>query len=185
MEQKKRLFIGTFLKTEELLLEYPKLRNEFEGAVLGKWVEVYNLHFTYHFLGEIEHSLVKPLFEAVAPYLREYDGEIKLKGLGCFPSLRSPRVLFVNIIEEKGLLQEIHRNFATILSEFHIELDSREFRPHLTLLRIRSFKYELFQKEIRKYKDFDFGSVTSFRVDLIESKLSREGPTYVPIRTLS
>lgn len=185
MEQKKRLFIGTFLRTDKLIEEYPKLKKEFEGAIWGKWVEEENLHFTYHFLGEIDSSLVTPLFEAISPYLHQYESEIKLQGLDCFPSLRSPRVLFVNIIEEKGLLKEIHKNLAKILSEFNIELDSREYHPHLTLLRIKSFKFELFQKEIRKYKNFDFGTVMNFRVDLIESKLSHDGPKYAPIRNLS
>ncbi|MFN3269916.1 RNA 2',3'-cyclic phosphodiesterase [Bacteroidetes/Chlorobi group bacterium Naka2016] len=185
MEQKKRLFIGTFLKTKELLEEYPKLRKEFEGAIWGKWVEEWNLHFTYNFLGEVDTRILEPLFKSISPHLQEYQNEIKLKGLGCFPSIRSPRVLFVNIVDQNSLLKEIHQNLANALKNFDVELDEREYHPHLTLLRIKSFKLDLFQKAMRKYQNFDFGSVSNFRVELIESKLTHEGPKYTPITNLS
>jgi 2'-5' RNA ligase len=185
MQQKKRLFIGTFIRTDKLLEEYPKVKQKFEGAVWGKWVEDWNLHFTYHFLGEIEFSLVEPLLTSLSPFLKDYECEINLKGLGCFPSLNSPRVLFVNIFEPKGLLQKIHFNLSKVLKQFEIELDSRPFQPHLTLMRIKSYRLNLFKKNLLGYQNFDFGSVQHFQVNLIESRLSKDGPTYQPIDQLS
>lgn len=178
MSEKKRLFIGTFLKTEKLLKEYPQIQKEFQNVATGKWVEEWNLHFTYHFIGEIEIETAKVLRNELNPFLKEYESEILLNGLGCFPSKRSPRVLFVKILENNGILNEIHRNCAKILNELNFEVERREFHPHLTLLRIKTYKIGLFQKNIEKYENFDFGKVNKFNVDLIESKLTKEGPIY-------
>ncbi|MCX7909458.1 MAG: RNA 2',3'-cyclic phosphodiesterase [Ignavibacteria bacterium] len=184
MADKKRLFIGTFLKTDKLLKEYPKLKKNFENAVFGKWVEDWNLHFTYHFLGEIEADLVETLHFQLSPFLIEYESEISLLGLGCFPSLRSPKVLFVNLVDKNEILKGIHQNCGKVLSNFNIELEKRDYHPHLTLLRIKSFERNLFQKTLEKYSNFDFGKVEKFKVELIESKLTKEGPIYKVVQFL-
>ncbi len=184
MQSYKRLFIGTFLKTNELLSEYPKIKREFEVAATGKWVEEWNLHFTYHFLGNVSLEVIPELLKELKSILKEYTYELTLKGLGCFPSLNSPRVLFVNIIESDKLLKQIHAGCSDVLRKFNIEIEQREYKPHLTLIRIKSFKLNFFHKSFRKYENFDFGGVEKFKVELIESRLTSDGPIYAPIKNL-
>lgn len=178
MAEKKRLFIGTFLKTDKLLSEYPKIQKEFQNVLTGKWVEEWNLHFTYHFLGELDIDTARNLRSELNPVLKEYESNISLIGLGCFPSIRSPRVLFVNILEQNGLLNEIHQECAKVLEKLNLEVEKRKYHPHLTLLRIKTYKINLFQRIMEKYSKYDFGEVSKFSVDLIESKLTKEGPIY-------
>lgn len=178
MEQTKRLFVGTFLQTEKLLTEYPNIKKEFKTAISGKWVEEYNLHFTYHFLGNVESKIIPFLLDGLSPILKEYKSELALKGLGCFPSLRSPRVLFVNLRDDKGILKDIHKDCAKVLDKFNIELERREYHPHLTLIRIKTFKIGLFQRIMEKYFNLDLGTIDTFRVNLIESQLTKDGPIY-------
>lgn len=184
MQSYKRLFIGTFLKTDELLSEYPLIKKEFDVAATGKWVEEWNLHFTYHFLGNVSVEIIPELLKELSPILKEYSYALTLKGLGCFPSSKSPRVLFVNILDKEKLLKSIQANCSEVLTKFNIEIEHREFIPHLTLLRIKSFKLNFFHKSLKKYESFDFGKVDKFKVEVIESRLTGEGPIYMPINQL-
>lgn len=184
MQSYKRLFIGTFLKTDALISEYPKIKREFEVAVTGKWVEEWNLHFTYHFLGNVSVEVIPEILKELEPILKEYSYELTLHGLGCFPSLNSPRVLYVNIKESEKLLKQIHTSCSEVLTKLNFEIEQREYKPHLTLLRIKSFKLNFFRKSFKKYENFDFGVVEEFKVELIESRLTSEGPIYEPIKNL-
>ncbi|MFN3780976.1 MAG: RNA 2',3'-cyclic phosphodiesterase, partial [Candidatus Kapaibacteriota bacterium] len=129
MQSFKRLFIGTFLKTDALISEYPKIKREFEVAVTGKWVEEWNLHFTYHFLGNVPVEAIPEILKELEPILKEYSYELTLQGLGCFPSLNSPRVLYVNIKESEKLLKQIHTSCSEVLTKLNFEIEQREYKP--------------------------------------------------------
>ena len=178
MEAKKRLFIGTFLKSEKLIESYPKLKSDFSRIAEGKWVEEWNLHFTYHFIGEVETKIAERLMEELLPITKNYQSPIELQGLGCFPNVNSPRVLFVEIFDSKNILKEIHKNCQSVLQRYNFKFDSREFHPHLTLLRIKQVQRKEFRTLIEKYEKEDFGKVDQFFVHLIESKLTPKGPIY-------
>jgi len=178
MNATKRIFVGTFVKNELLLKEYPKVKNTFENVVTGKWVEEWNLHFTYHFIGEVTLDVVDSIKKGLKVYLNEYQHELSFKGLGCFPNVKHPRVLFVNIIDGEGILKKIHNNCAQVLKKLGIEVDERPFHPHLTLLRIKSYKSSEFQERLQKLSAIDLGKIEKFKVELIESQLTKDGPIY-------
>lgn len=178
MQEYKRLFIGTFIKTDKLSRYYREIISEFSIVLEGKWVEEWNLHFTYHFLGDVPVSIIPELLNELNPFLTEYNSVIELNGLGCFPNQYKPRILFVNLTSFDNLLDRLHQNMRDVLSNFKFDLDKRPYHPHLTLLRIKYVRWSDFQKKLKKYEKTDFGRVGSFRVELIESKLSSVGPVY-------
>lgn len=178
MQGHKRLFIGTFIKTEKLLELYPRIISEFSGILTGKWVEQWNLHFTYHFLGEVSNSIIPELLEEINPFLVEYSAAISLKGLGCFPNQYKPRVLFINLFCAGNLLEKLQEDMRGVLNKFEFNLDERPFYPHLTLARIKYINRTDFVEKLRKYSRTDFGEVSPFRIELIESKLTSSGPLY-------
>src|SRR5215216_3421488 len=60
------------------------------------WTRPANIHLTIKFLGDVEESRLETVCEAVeraAGPISEFD--IEVRGAGCFPSARSPRVLWV------------------------------------------------------------------------------------------
>lgn len=181
MQERKRLFIGTFVKAGKLLELYPQIISEFSGILDGKWVEQWNLHFTYHFLGEVPAAIIPELLKEINPFLVEYSNPISLNGLGCFPNQYKPRVLFVNLFSANNLLEKLQNDMRNALSKLRFDLDERPFHPHLTLARIKYVHRSAFIKELEKYKKADFGEVNSFRIELIESMLTSSGPLYRPL----
>lgn len=173
-----RLFLGTFVKSDEILLNYHSVRKKFNSFVKGKWVEPINLHFTYHFLGEVNIVMAKELYSEIQSICREYEANLDFIGLGTFPPKQNPRVLFMRIIDENKVLKEIHSNLSKILKKNNFQIDDKEFYPHLTLVRIKHSNVLKVKEIITEFEGKKFGSLGKFTVDLIESQLSIAGPKY-------
>ncbi len=115
---------------------------------------------------------------ALKDYLRNYKSEISLNGLGFFPDEIHPKLMHVNIIDNDKILEKIHKETEQMFIKFGYKQEKRIFTPHLTLVRIRDVNYSIFEKVILKYKNYDFGTLNGFSVDIIESKLTSQGPIY-------
>jgi 2'-5' RNA ligase len=162
--------------------------NERLGALKPKlpsasWVRPETQHLTYAFLGEQDESLIEALAPRVAAGLAtiaRFDGA--LHGCGFFPNARHARVGWVGVAPEERL-----RAVATAVRESvtacGIELDHSEFKPHLTLMRIRDrwppLAVETFEKSLRDYRSapFPLDGVT-----LYSSRLNPKGAIHTPVR---
>lgn len=101
---------------------YPPLKLEVEGG----FVDPEKLHITLLFLGsaEIRHDLVA--------FLRtlDFSADLKIRGIGAFPSLDSPRVIYAKV---HGNLQDKEKSLLSFLG-----MEKREkFTPHITLCRVK------------------------------------------------
>jgi 2'-5' RNA ligase len=174
----KRLFIGTYADQKLFEIIYPEIKEDFEPAVRGKWVEPENLHFTLKFLGDVEESRVEELRESISDLTVRFDSPLFLKGMTAFPNLKRPRVLVVPVFNPDRELFRAHAELEKRLVEFGFPPEKRKFKPHMTLCRIKSIYGDMFPDIAYKYKDFEFGMMPEFSISLIESRLSRSGPTY-------
>ena len=177
-----RLFTGTFI--DNSLLEYilPEIREDFDSATSGKWVELENLHFTYNFLGDVDDKKFEEVKAALKPYIRQYNSEIFLRGMSLFPNLKRARVLVINVDNPSGDVVEVQKAMTRELEQVGFEPEKRKFRPHATLQRIKSSKTGELKEAIEKYRGYDFGMMPSFSVDLIRSELTKMGPVYTRVK---
>jgi 2'-5' RNA ligase len=132
-----RLFVAINLPAETrdaLYADAAVLRAATTGI---RWTAPPSLHVTLKFLGEREESLVPDLrsaIEAVAARHRPVD--VQTTGFGAFPNFRRPRVVWVGMtgeIELRALANDLDRAFVPL----GIAAESREFRAHLTLGRVK------------------------------------------------
>ncbi len=104
------------------------------------WVGPGNRHLTLKFLGDTARERVPPLVEALGKVSSGIDPfELCSNGLGAFPSMRVPRILWLGM-DESGELLRLKCLMEEALYEAGFERDKKTFRPHLTLCRIRSKK---------------------------------------------
>ncbi len=178
---KRRLFIAINLPRDIKdylvgLIDCLKNKNRDKGV---KWVEADNLHLTLHFLGYIEENLVNNIKEQIAEAVEEASGEksiFRLQKIGGFPNIKRTRVIFIEPKEIKGNINKTQKTIGEHLKDFGVEIDKRPWHPHLTLARTRQENgLSLnFLDQIRvESKEFNTESI-----DLMESHLSRKGPTY-------
>jgi RNA 2',3'-cyclic 3'-phosphodiesterase len=101
------------------------------------WVAEENLHLTLKFLGPQPATEVERLREALAPPVRRARAcTLEIGGLGAFPNLRAPRVVWVGVAPEPRL-ELLHHDVEIACADLGYDLDGRPFRPHITLGRVR------------------------------------------------
>ena len=179
----KRLFFGTYCDSNIFKSIYSDLKEDFDYCCKGKWVEPENLHFTYKFLGDTDINLIPKIIEGLNEVLKEHESSLIYSGLGVFPNIQRPNVLHVKIINSDSVLLKLNDLIEKVCGKYGFERESRKFSPHLTLQRIKTCNdLEEFKELLLDYKDFQFGTMTKFRINLIESKLTPKGPIYSIIK---
>ena len=96
------------------------------------------IHLTVKFLGEVP----EPQAEAIAQATAEAVGGVRAFGLelgdpGVFPNLKAARVLWVGLGGDLSSLANVHERAEDALAPLGFDRDTRPFRPHLTLGRLR------------------------------------------------
>lgn len=101
-----------------------------------RWVAARNIHLTLKFLGEVSHAnleLLTKILETEA--LKHQPFDFTVGGLGAFPSLRRPRVIWVGVQAPPALLT-LQRGVEAETIRLGYAAEERPFSPHLTLARI-------------------------------------------------
>jgi 2'-5' RNA ligase len=142
-----------------------------------KWVRFENLHITLKFLGEIDEKKkaeITPVIKELGEKQNSFN--MRLAGLGCFPSPRNPRVLWIGVKEGGEMLCDIAAEIEEALARFGFKEEKR-FHPHLTIGRIKKLcKIDHILEKTIGSEPFSINAVTLF-----ESTLRPEGPIYTAL----
>ena len=105
---------------------------------------------------------------------------VQAQGLGAFPNLKRPRVLWVGLSGEG--FKELSEAVETALMPLDFPPEEREFTPHLTLGRVRSLRgWERVLAAVKEYEHVRFGESTVHQVTLYQSELRPDGAVYSPL----
>ena len=150
------------------------------GADL-KAVERENIHLTMKFLGDVREGLLPEVAKAISgTSFRPF--RMALRGVGVFPSLRKPRVVWAGITEGVEELSAIFRDMEPKLVELDFKPESRPFSPHITIARVRSGRNrDRLIEEVKALEDTDFGGFEARHVKLKKSVLTPRGPVYTDL----
>lgn len=154
-----------------------------------KWVDPENIHLTLKFLGEIteeQAGRIKETLNKIASNLKPF--EITLSGIGAFPKLDYPRVIWVGIEKGKKETEEIAKRTEDELEKLGIEKEERAFTAHLTIGRVRSGRNKDALKD--RVNSLNLQPTTYHllptnvnAIYLYQSTLTPKGPTYTPLHT--
>jgi len=103
----------------------------------ASWVPPRNMHLTLQFLGEVDPARTDALGAALAPLGARPALTLGLGGLGAFPSVERPSVLWVGARTGVAELTELATAVAGALEPLGFAPEARPFHPHLTLARVR------------------------------------------------
>ena len=103
-----------------------------------QWVKPASVHLTLKFLCDVPEERVP---EIRAALVRVADCHVRfalgVEGLGAFPDARAPRVLWVGMTDQVGVLQRLAADVESALAAIGFAPESKPFHPHLTLARIK------------------------------------------------
>lgn len=148
-----------------------------------KWVSPEGTHLTVKFLGNIYQSQIPQ----ITGIMRTAAGkvpplELKLGGLGMFPSEQRPRVIWVALEGNAEPLAVMQREIEQALMPMGFTPENRAFTPHLTLGRVRDNASPEERKVIAavvKEKKIEYESTFTLKeISLMKSTLTPTGAIY-------
>jgi 2'-5' RNA ligase len=174
-----RLFIACPLPpaVEEELGRLIFILKQKGGAV--KWVAPKNIHLTVRFLGDTDEKLVAPLSHILDTVAGDFGPvDTVVNRVGAFPNLRRPRVIWAGFNQHVDILTRVASRVELAVQDLGFEPESKAFKSHLTLGRV---KVDRGLDELREYlQRFDFTPVPLKldRLTLFKSTLTPSGPIY-------
>ncbi len=173
-----RLFVAIDLPKEIKDYVY-ELQGSLRNPKFAKliFVSKKNLHLTLKFLGELREEQLE-LLKGKLKKIKFTSFKLHLTTFGFYPDKNVPEVLWIGIVP-----QEYFKLLQQQIDEETLDFGDLKLGCHLTFLRIKSLKdrKKFFAKlDAIQLKSFEF-EVTSF--SLYKSKLSKDGPTYLPLET--
>jgi RNA 2',3'-cyclic 3'-phosphodiesterase len=150
------------------------------------WTRPANIHLTLKFLGGVEATRIQRVAKAVersAAGINRF--EIKVTGAGCFPSSRSPRVLWIGFTEVPNTLSRLYSNLEDELAREGFAREKRKFSPHLTIARLRGPKNAAGLAEALIESGFKAETFKATEVIVMRSDLKPTGSIYTPQATIN
>ena len=151
-----------------------------------RWVSPRNFHLTLKFLGDIEetriHEIGAVLADRICPFPRL---SINAKGLGVFPSLRRPRILWVGLAG--SAITTLATRVESVLQPLGFAAEQRPFTPHLTIGRWRQLDRpsKTLGEELARWRKLEFGDSVVDKIILYQSVLKPEGATYQTLKVVA
>ncbi|MDH5483057.1 MAG: RNA 2',3'-cyclic phosphodiesterase [Candidatus Bathyarchaeota archaeon] len=178
-----RSFIAFDMDGESVLKKITQMQNLLanSGADL-KLVEPKNIHITIRFLGNIKPTTVENIFEEMKK-VQFIPFNVKISGVGAFPKLNYPRVLWVGITEGAYQLKSVFSQLEPHLRSLGFAPDSKGFSPHLTIARVKSGRNKpALIKCLTENANCEFGTIRAECLRLKRSDLTPKGPIYSTLK---
>jgi RNA 2',3'-cyclic 3'-phosphodiesterase len=174
-----RTFVAVKIDAEPGLKKMISDLKKFLESSGAKWVDVNNLHLTLKFIGDtlpgqLDH--IKSVLKDISVNFPVF--EFDLDGLGFFKNKGLPKVLFIKINENESL-KNLADEINVRLEEIGFKKEERDFRPHLTIARIKYIKEkQAFYSLADKYRSYPIQKVRVKNIILYKSILKSYGPLY-------
>jgi len=151
------------------------------------WVPSGNVHLTLKFLGDIDPSDIDPIAAVMSECAQRLEPlTFTVSGLGVFPDLRRPRVVWLGITGDTPRLiafqLELDARLAAV-GKGRFKPENRPFKGHLTLGRIKARTDPgILIKALREAGRVESPAFTVDAIHLIQSQLTPSGSIYSPLR---
>lgn len=149
---------------------------------LVRWMDASKIHLTLKFLGDVSKTNIPRIKEIIQAETTAHKVfEISVGGLGVFPNMTQPRVIWVGV-EAPEELFSIQRRIESEMGRLGYSPDKRAFSPHLTLGRVarnvNPKQIRIISEELRKHKLGFVGATRVTAVHLYKSDLRPTGAVY-------
>lgn len=194
-----RLFIAIELN-DALRNQLKQLQKQLQDAHVRanvakavRWTAPQNIHSTLKFLGNADRAGIPALTSVLQHAVQHINPfELTAQGLGCFPNMRRPNLVWVGLEGDLQTAALLARQIDDECYGLNFAREERGFTPHLTIGRVRreasQTERQTIGQVVQSFPVTTFGTIAVDAVHLISSQLRPEGPVYttlarVPIST--
>ena len=144
------------------------------------WVKREQFHITLKFLGELEPDVIDDVIDSIMPMKHFEPFTIELSHIGAFPNMKNANVLWLGCSRGAKELASLSRRINdTLFHDAELERDTRKFRAHLTLARLKG-EY-VSENVINQLGTFPLMNWLCDELVLMRSVLTPKGPIYTQI----
>jgi RNA 2',3'-cyclic 3'-phosphodiesterase len=156
------------------------------GAV--RWTKPEQFHLTLRFLGDVPSDRAGALQESVRAVCSSTPPlHLCARGVGFFPSARSPRVVWVGVNDDENRLVDLQKQIEGAVHPFTTEPGGDRFAGHVTLGRLKRFnrlRINELANCVEAMKKRMFGEWLAREIEIVRSELSATGSCYTPLATI-
>jgi len=177
-----RLFVAAELPAE-LRRRFASVQEDLSAAPLPvRWVRSDGIHLTLKFLGEAPESRLPE----IATVLRGAAGGIApfslaAEGAAAFPVQGAPRLIWVEVHGDVAAARQLASAIDAATARIGFAPEAREFRPHLTLGRVKGAARGDWRSILERAAGRAAGGFEVSEYVLFESRLGPHGASYAPI----
>lgn len=184
--EKLRAFIA-FELSEEIIAAIKTVQADLKARGFNvRWTRPESIHLTLKFLGDIYAEDVDKIEDIMAAATtNRHPITLAAKGIGVFPNMKRPRVIWIGISGQTNSLSEFQNHLETDLERIGFQKEDRLFTGHLTLGRIRGAIDKTQLKEaLKKFESFESKPFTANEVILFRSELKPDGSVYTKLKSV-
>lgn len=153
-----------------------------------RWTSVEQIHLTLRFFGNLAPDAVELAKERLQRAAMGRSAiALKIQGLGCFPSLQRPQVIWLGFAGAVTELEQLQRRVEEETQDLGSHREERTFHPHLTVGRVKAVGRE--GRQIGTIlSSWNIGGLTEWRLEtltLMQSQLTARGSRYTPLTTVA
>ena len=174
-----RVFLSIDIEDTNLLTRITHIQEELDRqAAKMKLVEQENIHFTWRFFGDTPISKIEDIHQELLK-LKFDPIPIQISGVGAFPNVRKPRVIWVGVTQNVDKVCELKKMTDELLANLKYPIEKKKFIPHATIARIRAIRdrAQLFEN-LESLADESVGTMTVSNIRMTKSTLTQSGPIY-------
>jgi len=180
-----RLFIAADI-TKEVRSELGQLTKSLSAPGDGvKWVRPGSIHLTLKFLGNVQEEELNKIKKAGETGLSDIDVvdgiQLSIEGLGTFPGGKRIRVIWIGLKGELDRLEIVRDALNESFYRLGFPREERDFRPHLTLGRVKGRVSRETIEKIEEMKDIVLGDIRVLKLHLFKSDLKPTGAVYTSL----
>jgi 2'-5' RNA ligase len=150
-------------------------------ADVVRWTRPDHIHLTLKFMGRVAPDSLPDLEQALRGACQSATSfRVQAEGVGCFPDMKRPRIVWVGIGAGLSALQGLQASIEREMQRWSAPED-RVFRPHLTIGRVKQTTRaaaSALAQALKARSAVVLGGWIAEEVELIRSELASEGPHY-------
>ena len=157
------------------------LRARFPRLRVG-WERPEKLHLTLKFLGDTDENRLHLLTDAVVKTAKQAAPfQLRLERCGVFPSEKRAKILWIGIDDPENGAKDLHALLETECERAGIARETRDFKPHLTIARLREPQNSRLLAEEHLRTQFEPVGFEVSEIVIYESRLQPSDSVYSPI----
>lgn len=171
-----RLFVALLIPDEVRSIVFDHCNSAIENSSDYRWEEEDKIHLTLKFIGEVKEELIPQIINDIEFVKNFSTFNCSISKFGFFYKFNEAKILWCNLDTDDSIISLVDE-LNVRLKKLNIEPESRKFKGHLTLMRVKRKVSEDFIKSFKEYK-FSPVKFTSNEIALVQSVLKPTGSEY-------